>query len=172
MGWDDLVKGGLNLIGGLVSHNNQSSTGDAITDIIRQREIDKYNQTKAYNDAAQKYNTEIYGPYAAASAAASRRNASARAAAAAQTEANRQKALKKAQHFLQGKYKETMAMYEPFKQSATDLLPQMQQSYTSGMNLSNSLMGLLQQPENMAMLKQTPTASMLGPKLPDFLKGG
>ena len=167
----DEIKGGLNLLGGLAGTMNSSSTGNGIADIIRRREQADYEYGQKYNEAAQAYNTQAMAN-AAANRAASQRAAGARAAAARETEANRQKALKKGTMNMDKTYKQTMDMYAPFQQAALQLLPQMQKSYEGGMNTANSLLSLLQQPENMSLLNGAKPASMLGPKLPSSFRGG
>lgn len=167
---DDIVKtvgSGL----GLLDTFNDRRTGSGISDILANKERAKYEYDKQYNAAAEKYNNQAM-QMAAANRAASQAAAGARRAAAQATEANRQKANKKATQYMDKKYKETMAMYAPFQQSALQLLPQMQKSFEGGMNLSNNLLGMLQQPENMQLLNGAKTMGQAGPKLPSFFRGG
>lgn len=166
----DTIKDILNVGGNLFNTYNDSSSNDAIANIIKQNEIQKYNDTKAYNDAATAYNSQAMA-MAGANSAARSRAAAAAAAARRQNDINAQHAADRAQKFLNKKYKETMAMYAPFRQSATTLLPEMQGSFEGGLGLSNSLLSLLKQPDQMAKLNGSQPASMLGPKLPSYFKG-
>ena len=167
----DEIKGGLGLLGGILGTSNSSNTGSGIADILRRREQSDYEYGQKYNAAAQAYNTQAMAN-AASNRAASQAAAGARRAAAMATEANRQKAAKKSMKTMDKTYKETMDMYAPFQQSALQLLPQMQKNFEGGMNMSNDLLKLIQQPQNMELLYGAKPASMLGPKLPSSFRGG
>lgn len=164
--WEDLAKGGINLVSGLIDAHNQDSSGSDIARILRGREDQGYQNTLAYNDALTKYN-QMYG------GSGGRRGGGGgggRAAAAAATEANRQRALKRATHHLMKTYDKTMDMYKPFADTATQLLPKMQQTYTQGLDTSGLLNAYLQKPENMSLLNASAPAATVGPKLPDYMR--
>lgn len=165
MDWGDIFKPVINLGAGLFDSYNQDRSGSDIANILRGREDQGYQNTIAYNDALTKYN-QMYG------GSGGRRGGGGggRAAAAAATEANRQRALKRATHHLMKTYNKTMDMYKPFADTATQLLPKMQQTYTQGLDTSGLLNAYLQKPENMSLLNASAPAATVGPKLPDYMR--
>ena len=167
MDWSDIFKPVVNLAGNLFDSYNQDRSGDALSKVLRGREDSDYTNTLAYNDALGKYNAQ-------AMAMAGRRGGGGggRAAAAAATEANRQKALARANRRLMKTYDQSMAMYKPFADTATQLLPKMQQTYTQGLDTSGLLNAYLQKPENMSLLNASKSATAAGPQLPDYMRRG
>lgn len=162
--WPTLIKTGLDIGGNLYDSYNKSSTSNDYINSLRASEDRQFADTNAYNSALAAWQQQQAG------AAASARAAS--AAAAGATDKNRQAAAKKAQAYLDKVYKRTMDMYAPFKDTATRLLPQMEKSYSTGIDTSNMLSAYLQNPQNMALLNGSTSAAASGPMLPDYLRRG
>lgn len=166
----DFAKPLLNLGSGLFNAYNQDNTRGNYYDILRQREDKNFADTQAYNEAYGKWQEQANAARAANSASAAA-NARASAAAASATEKNRQKALKKAL----GSEKETnaaqQAMYDPYVQTGLRLLPQMENTYSKGMQNSNMLSAYLNTPGQLQKLNQAALPSQTGIKLPSYLRG-
>lgn len=169
---NDLIKG-LDVAGNLFNSYNKSSTANSYVDMLKNSEIQKYNDTKAYNDALAAWQTKSAAAAAsnrAASAAASNANSAAARKAAMQTDKNKKKAEKKANTEINAVYDKTMATYDPYVQMAGQLMPQMQKSYEGGLNTSALLDAYLKKPENMALLNGSTSAASSGPMLPNSLR--
>lgn len=161
--WPGIIKSAVDIGGNLYNTYNKQNTSDNYASTLANSETQQYNDTLNYNNALADY-------YSKASGAAASARASANSAAAA-TDRNRQAAQLKAKKYLDSVYKKTMAMYAPFRDTASQLLPQMQKSYEGGLNTSNLLSAYLSNPENMAKLNQSRSAAASGPDLPSYLKG-
>lgn len=147
---------------GALNQSNNADTQSAYLDYLRQREDSNYQN---YVDQVNYANAS-----GAAGAAASGKASAAKAAAARQTEANRQAAAKKANRFLQKNYKQILAMYLPYKQTADTLLPQKTQTYENSLQLQNALLSYLNQPDQVAKLNGSIPAYNVNVPLPDYLR--
>lgn len=188
MGWGDILSGvsefwGNNKdwiqplvkvgVGALKQSNTDNSQAEYL-DYLKAQETANY-QKKV--DEINAYNAQLLATAAAGGGGGSgggggagAANAAAAAAAARQTEKNRQKAAKKANNFLQQNYKELLAMYSPYKDTAAQLLPQMTQTYERSMGLQNSLASYLSNPAQMQKLDASIPAYQVKVPVPDSVR--
>jgi len=140
----------------------QSQADDAqgqYLDYLRQREQANYD---AYMQQANAYNAQL--------GQGGGGNNGAAAAAARATEANRMAASKKANRVSRKTYKKLLAMYAPYKQTADQLLPQMQQTYENSLGMQNSMLKYLNSPEQVAKLDAAGPAWNVNVPLPDSVR--
>lgn len=170
--WDDITgfigdnKGWLQPLAtaglGALKQSNSDNTQSEYLQYLKDRENQNYqnsiNQINAYNTAM--------GANVASSNAA---RASARTAASA-NQAAQLAAAKKAKNQMQKTYKNLLAMYAPYRQTADRLLPQMTQTYEGSLGIQNSLAKLLASPEQQAKFSASVPAWQINVPLPDSLK--
>lgn len=148
---------------GALKQSNVDNTQKEYMDYLRQREDSNY--ANSVNDI-NAYNAQMAANYGASSA-----NRRAAAAAASANEANRQAAAGKANKVQQKMYKNLLAMYAPYRQTADQLLPQMTQTYEKSLGLQNSLAGLLGTPGEQAKFTGSIPAWQVKVPLPESIKG-
>ena len=174
MGWFDGVTGfleknadwlkpvvGLGL--GALKQGNVDNTQKEYINYLKQREDANYQNS--INDI-NAYNAQMQANFAASSA-----NRRAAAGAAAANEAARQGAAKKANKVQQKMYKNLLAMYAPYRQTADQLLPQMTKTYEGSLGLQNSLASLLATPTEKAKFTASVPAWQVNVPLPESVKG-
>jgi hypothetical protein len=120
-GW---LKPVADIAGSYMQNNTQKDTRNNIADAYANAVMQDYEQQKAAYEAQQQA--------AASNSAAAAANERARMAAAKQALGAKTKGIKKAQQ-----------MYAPYVQAGKDILPQMSQTYQSGLSNLNLLMGYL-----------------------------
>lgn len=147
---------------GALKQSNTDKTQQAYLDYLKQAENQNYqdtlNQINYYNASGQA------DAQAAAAAAASR------AAAARVTEAARQAAAKKANKTTQNTYKQLLALYAPYRQTADALLPQMTNTYQNSLGLQNALANFVNTPAQTAKLNASVPSWQVNVPLPDSVR--
>jgi hypothetical protein len=146
-------------IGAIKQHNADNAQG-AYLDYLRSREQQNYQDSV---DQINAYNAAHAGGRPGSSNAAS-------VGAARATEANRQHAAKKALNQTTKTYKDLLAMYAPYKQTADQLLPQMQHAYESSLGLQHSLADFVNRPDQQAKLNGSIPAYAVNVPLPDSVR--
>lgn len=159
-GWLEPV---VNLGLGAYQTATQNQSRDDLSSMLRERERANYDQQKANYDAYVNWAQGAYGANQAASAS--------RAAAAQRTEAARQQAMKKGMKAQGKKYDEAMGYMQPWRESATRLLPQAEATYSNSLGGINGLQALLQSPAFMNRMSASTPAYAVNLGLPDYLKG-
>ena len=144
---------------GALGQMNTSDAQSQYLEYLRQQEQQNYQNSV---DATNAYNQQLQASQGAAAA---------NRAAAMQTEANRQAAAKKGNKKSQQTYKELLALYAPFKDTATQLLPQMSQTYQNSLGMQNAMSQYLNQPGQVAKLDAAGPAWNVNVPLPESLKG-
>ncbi|MBL0320548.1 MAG: hypothetical protein IPP74_14830 [Alphaproteobacteria bacterium] len=143
------------IVGAGLGAYKQSQTDNAQSqylDYLRQREQQNYDNSVAQINA---YNTQG----AQAGSGGGGGNDAARMAAAA-----------KGQHAMDKTYKQLLAMYAPYRQTADRLLPQMTQTYENSLGLQNGLMQFLNSPSQVAKLNGSIPAYNVNVPLPDSVR--
>jgi len=147
---------------GALQQVNKDNTESQYLDYLRQKEQQNFQDSSAAIDA--------YNQQAQAAAGAAQANAAARASAARATEANRQAAAKKANKVDKKTYKDILKMYAPYRQTANQLLPQMQQTYQNSLGLQNALAQYVNSPAQVAKLDAAVPAYNVNIPLPDYVR--
>lgn len=163
---DPLVSTGMDLYGA----SQKDSAIQGYNDAMRQGIEQDYNSQKANYDAYNKYLNEQYYPWQQASQAAAGAAAAARAKNARMEEDNRLAASKKAAKIEHRGYKNALALLQPYINAGQQVLPQMTNSYLSGLNGMNMLGAYLQSPQFVNRLNQSVPAAQTGVPLPDYIK--
>lgn len=149
--WTSLIKPGLNLASNLFNSSQGSSANSAMTDWMRQREQQNYDDYmrnfNAVNDYNAKYDQWAAGQSAAA-ASSSRAKAAAMnsymsrmAAAKKAEEKNKQRAEKKADKYLGTQYTAAEDIQRPFYQAGVDVIPSAVSTYKGGADLFSKALG-------------------------------
>lgn len=159
----------VNLGTSLFNQSSENSATSQYLDYLRQKEQQNYNDSVATYNAQMDYQKQLAAAHGANSAAA-RAASAARANAARQTEANRQRAAKKANKFEQNMYKELLGYYQPFKDTAIDLLPRMQATYIDALNSMGNLNKFVSSPNQVAKLNSSIPAYAVDIPLPEELR--
>lgn len=131
---------------------------------LKQKELENYNNSVA---GIQAYNAQLGASGGGRSGGGG--NGAAVAAANA-TEKNRQKAAKKANKYQQTMYKEILKMYQPYRETADKLLPQMTQTYENSLGLQNALNTYVNSPAQVAKLDAAGPAWNVNIPLPDSVR--
>jgi hypothetical protein len=151
---------GVGLLGQLNANNSQSQ----YLDYLKEKEQQNYNDSLA---AINAYNAQLgqaggHGPSAG--------NQAAEVAAMRQNEANRLKAAKRANKYSKNMYKNLLKMYEPYRQTADMLLPQMTQTYQNSLGLQNAMNAYVNSPAQVAKLDAPVPAYQVNVPLPDSVR--
>lgn len=154
------IMGGLNL----AQEYNKSRETNKIRNLQQQAEEQNYRDYVANYQATAEYNKQLAQYEANARAA----NAAARSA----TDANRRAAAEKALKVKNDYSQQLMALYEPFKQMSTQLLPQMAGAYGQGLGQLNMLQAYANRPDMMARMSGSVPAAQTQLQLPSYLAGG
>lgn len=157
-----LVKVGV----GALQQSNKDNSQSQYLDYLKEREKQNYQQSV---DQINAYNAQLAAAGAGGGGGGGDGGAAAAAAARA-TEANRRKAAKKANKSSQKTYKEMLAIYAPYRQTADVLLPQMTQTYQNSLGMQKSLADYLKSPAQMAKLDASIPAYNINIPLPDEVR--
>lgn len=149
-----VVKTGL----GALQQNNVDNTQSQYLDYLRQREQQNFANSQAEINA---YNAAL----AASGSGGGGGNGAARA-----NEASRMAASKKANKAQQNMYKELLAMYAPYRQTADTLLPQMSQTYQNSLGMQNAMAQYLNSPAQVAKLNASVPSWQINVPLPDSVR--
>lgn len=149
-------------------YNTQNTAGN-IGDLLRSREDRNYAESKKYYDATSSYLDQLNAARAANASAANAAAAS-RAAAAQATEAARQRAAKKGTNIQVKGLRVANDLFAPFVAAGQQVLPNMVNTYNSGLGGLNLLAQYLQRPGLGSRLDQTIPASQTSVPLPSWLK--
>lgn len=160
-----VVKAGV----GALKQSNTDNSQSQYMQYLQEREKANYQKSV---DEINAYNQMLMsGALGGSGGGGGGGNSAASAAAARQTEANRRKAAKKANKYLQANYKDLLAMYQPYRQTADQLLPQMTKTYEDSLGLQKSMLGFVQSPQEVAKLNGSIPAWNVQVPLPDYVKG-
>lgn len=140
---------------GAYQQSQSDDTQSQYLDYLRQREDANYQNMLAQMQAGQGGGGD---------------GGAARAAAQRQTEANRMAASKKANKVSRKTYKKLLEMYQPFRDTATQLLPQMTKTYENSLGMQGDMMQYLQNPAQMAKLDAAGPAYNVNVPLPDSVR--
>lgn len=131
--------------------SNKNDERQSTLDWMTQQEQKNYDTAKQNYQAYQDYLGQ-YNNWAAGAAKARAAAAAAHAKAARQTEANRQKAEKKALKNLNASYETAKGYYQPFYNAATAVLPQVQKTYGTALDTMGMLAQYLTKADQMKKL--------------------
>ena len=155
---------------GAFQQNNKDSAQSQYQQYLQQKEQQNYQNSV---DAINAYNAQvaaILGSGGGGGGGGGGAAAAAAAAAARQTEANRMKAAKKANKYMQSVYKKALEAYAPYKATADQLLPQMQKTYEGSLGMQNNLASFVQDPMQMAKLNASIPAWQVNVPLPESVR--
>lgn len=152
----------LNVGGSIYSQYQKNKGAQGALDAQRQSEQQNYDDALAEQQAYNNYVDEV-NMY-------DWQNAQSRAAAAAQQDALRRRYAKKAAKKQREYYNEAKGIYLPYQQTGARLLPQMEGTYSGGLNNLNSLSKLTMSPESLAKLNSSKAAFEVGVPLPDYMR--
>lgn len=144
----------------VLKQSQADDTQSQYLDYLRQREQANY---ESYINNANAYNSQL-------GRSGGGGNNGAAAAAARANEAARQAAAKKANRKTQKTYKQILAMYEPYRKTADQLLPQMTQTYQNSLGLQNALAQYVSSPDQTAKLNGSIPAYNVNVPLPDSVR--
>lgn len=142
---------------------------NAYNDYLKQNEQTNADQTNAYNAWQAQQGQAEYGTQSA-NAAMMAQNQAAQVEAMRQNEINRMKASKRANKYSKTMYKKLLKMYEPYKQTADMLLPQMTETYQNSLGLQNAMGQYVQSPTQLAKLEASVPAYNINIPLPDSVR--
>lgn len=154
---------------GALKQTQSDDTQSQYLAYLKQKELENYNNSVS---GIQAYNAQL-------AAGGGRRSGGSRGggggngasvAAADTTEKNRQKALKKANKQQQTMYKELLKMYQPYRETADKLLPEMTQTYQNSLGLQNALATYVNSPAQVAKLDAAGPAWNVNVPLPDSVR--
>lgn len=154
-GWlEPIANLGTGILGQVQKDNSQQQYLDYLKGQEDQNYQNSVNDINAYNAQLEANNA----------------SSAARASAARATEQNRMKASKKANKVSQQSYKDILAMYKPFADAATTLLPQKMATYGDSLGLQKSLLNYIQQPNQIAKLDAAGPAWNINVPLPENIR--
>lgn len=156
----DWLKPVVSTVTGALKQNQIDNTQSQYMDYLRQREQQNYQDSVA---AINAYNAQL-------GQGNGNRGDGGAAAAARANQAAQMKAAKKANKVSQKTYKEILKIYEPYRQTADRLLPQMTQTYEGSLGLQNAMAQYIQRPEQVAKLDAAGPAWMINVPLPDAVR--
>lgn len=152
----------LSLGSNLYKKNQSSNNMSDYIQLMKQQEDQNFANDQAYNSAAQAYNAQVAG--------ASNANRAAAASAAAANQANALAASNKANKQMNKVYDKNKKIYEPYKDTAAALLPQMTKAYTDSLSGYNMLNAYLNTPEQLAKLNSSKPQWATGAPTPRWAK--
>lgn len=165
-GWlgnnSDWLKPTLSLGSNLYKNRESSRNQNDYINILKAQEDKRFADDQAYNEAAAAYNAQASAAANANSAAAARASAANQAAA--------QGAQNKAASQMNKVYKKNKKLYEPFKDTALQLLPQMTKAYEDSLSGYNMLNAYLNKPEELVKLNASKPQWATGAPTPGWAK--
>lgn len=151
---------------GALNQSNSDNTQSQYLAYLKQKEQENYNNSVNQINA---YNAQL-GASGGGGGRSGGGGNGAQVAAANATEKNRQAALKKANKLTQQTYKELLKMYQPYRETADKLLPQMTQTYENSLGLQAALGGFVSRPDQVAKLTAAGPAWNVNVPLPDSVR--
>lgn len=151
---------------GALKQSQSDDTQSQYLNYLKQKELENYNNSVA---GIQAYNAQLGASGGGGGRSGGGGNGASVAAANA-TEKNRQKALKKANKEQQTMYKELLKMYQPYRDTADKLLPEMTQTYQNSLGLQNALATYVNSPAQVAKLDAAGPAWNVNVPLPDSVR--
>ena len=144
---------------GLFNQDQKSDTESKYLDYLRQKEQENHQ------NALNSYNQQLLASQSRGGGGGGDGGAGAKA-----TEKNRQIALKKASEQEQRNYKELIKMYQPFANTARELLPVKSQAYQGGVNQMNMLQAYLNSPQELQKMNAAVPSYQVPVPLPKEFK--
>lgn len=160
--WTSIIKPALGLGGQLFDSYNQGNTQNNIIDVLTQAELSNYNQSKAAHDAyiASKGASGVGG------------SGGGGGGGGGHSDGGKSAANKGAQKFLKKQNKKALKMLRPYRKVGKQLLPEMTDTYRSGMAGLNLMNAFLSAPQNLKKLTaQAPATGINIGELPEHMKG-